>query len=91
MKVLGPVLGGSERVFAAGLRRAVEIGRHVCTLSLGTTEMNHYARFHELAHVRNVILAAAAENMPIPSFRSAYDSVISVDTYGIYGPALLRN
>jgi subtilisin family serine protease len=81
VKVLGPSLGGRGVVFAAGLRWAVENGMDLCNLSLGTTKAAHFATLHELtdlAYFRNVIIVAAANNAPVPSFPSIYPSVISV-------------
>ncbi|HZQ38184.1 MAG TPA: S8 family serine peptidase [Dehalococcoidia bacterium] len=81
VRVLGPRLSGAGVVFAAGLRWAIEQGVQVCNLSLGTTVNDFRAALHELADMaafRNVLLVAAANNMPVPSFPSMYASVISV-------------
>ena len=85
VKVLGSGLSGSGRVFAAGLRWAIDNGIQVCNLSLGTTKRDFFGVFHELADLacfRNLILITAANNMPIPSFPSVYASVISVASHG---------
>jgi subtilisin len=93
IKVLGSGLSGSGRVFAAGLRWAIDNGIQVCNLSLGTTKRDFFGIFHELAdlaYFKNVVLVTAANNMPMPSFPSIYASVISVashdgkDPYTIY-------
>jgi subtilisin family serine protease len=71
-------------VFAAGVRWAIDNGMHVCNLSLGTTRREFYALLHELtdlAYFRNVMLVAAANNLPAPSFPSTCASVISVATH----------
>ncbi len=84
VKVLGSGLSGSGRVFAAGLRWAIDNGIQVCNLSLGTTKRDFFGVFHELAdlaYFRNVALVTAANNMPIPSFPSVYASVISVASH----------
>jgi subtilisin len=89
IKVLGAGLGGSGRVFAAGLRWAIDNGIHVCNLSLGTTKRDFFGIFHELAdlaYFRNVVLVTAANNMPIPSFPSVYASVLSVASHDVKDP-----
>ncbi|HEY7293984.1 MAG TPA: S8 family serine peptidase [Dehalococcoidia bacterium] len=81
VRVLGPRLSGAGVVFAAGLRWAIEHDVQICNLSLGTTVNDFRAALHELADMaafRNVLLVAAANNMPVPSFPSMYASVISV-------------
>jgi subtilisin family serine protease len=81
VRTLNGALSGHGTVFAAGLRWAIEHGMHVCNLSLGTTKKDYFGVFHELtdlAYFRNVLLVAAANNMPIPSFPSVYSSVIAV-------------
>jgi subtilisin len=89
VRVLGRTLSGRGGAFAAGLRWAVENGMHVCNLSLGTTKRDHYATLHEvadLAYFRNVMLIAAANNLPDPSFPSTYASVISVASHAEEDP-----
>ncbi|MBI4492789.1 MAG: S8 family serine peptidase [Chloroflexi bacterium] len=89
VKVLGPGLSGRGPVFLAGLRWAIEHGMHVCNLSLGTTRKDFFGMLHELAdlaYFRNVILVAAANNMPIPSFPSLYASVVSVASHDVKDP-----
>jgi subtilisin family serine protease len=89
VKVLGQRLAGRGTAFAAGLRWAIEHNMQVCNLSLGTTRREFYAVLHELtdlATFRNVILVAAANNMPVPSFPSLYASVISVAAHELQDP-----
>jgi subtilisin len=89
IKVLGPLLMGRGSVFAAGLRWALDNGMHVCNMSLGTTKRTFFAVLHELAdlaYFRNVMLVTAANNAPVPSFPSAYASVISVASHGEQDP-----
>jgi subtilisin len=84
VRVLGGTLSGKGSAFAAGLRWAIDNGMHVCNLSLGTTRREFYAPLHELsdlAYFRNVMLVAAANNLPTPSFPSTCASVISVATH----------
>lgn len=91
VKVLGPALSGRGVVFAAGLRWAIENGMQVCNLSLGTTKKDFFGVFHELAdlaYFHNVMLVAAANNMPIPSFPAMYASVISVASHDLQDPYL---
>lgn len=91
IKVLGAGLSGSGRVFAAGLRWAIDNGINVCNLSLGTTKRDFFGIFHELAdmaYFRNVALVTAANNMPIPSFPSVYASVLSVASHDVKDPYL---
>ena len=81
VKVLGPGLGGRGKVFAAGIRWALDNNIQVCNLSLGTSKPELYGALHELAdqaYFRNVILVAAANNLPVPTFPAVYASVISV-------------
>jgi subtilisin len=81
VKVLGPGLGGRGTVFAAGIRWALDNGMQVCNLSLGTSKPELYGALHELAdlaYFRNVILVAAANNLPVPTYPAVYASVISV-------------
>lgn len=81
IKVLGGTNSGSGAVFAAGLHWAIEHRMNVVNLSLGTTKRDFYPVLHELAdtaYFRRVVLVAAANNLPVPSFPSLYASVISV-------------
>ncbi len=91
VQVLGHSLGGKGVIFASGLRWAIDNGMHVCNLSLGTTKKEFFGILHELAdlaYFRNVMLVAAANNMPIPSFPSVYGSVISVACHDRSDPYL---
>ncbi|HEX8918215.1 MAG TPA: S8 family serine peptidase [Chloroflexota bacterium] len=91
VRVLGRMLTGKGRVFAAALRWAVDNGMDVCNLSLGTTKRALYETLHEisdLAYFRNTILVTAANNMPQPSFPSVYASVISVAAHTEKDPFL---
>lgn len=84
VRVLGTRLSGRGEAFVAGLRWAIDAGMQVCNLSLGTTKRDFFGVFHELAdeaYFRRVLLVAAANNMPIPSFPAVYASVISVASH----------
>lgn len=95
IKVLGPTLGGSGRALLVGLRWAIEQEVHVCNLSLGTTRPEFYAQLHELvdlAWFRKIMLVAAVNNLPVPSFPSTFAPVFSVAaTAGIDASAFLYN
>jgi len=91
VQVLGPRCGGKGIIFAAGLRWAIDNGMQVCNLSLGTTMKDFFGILHELAdlaYFKNVMLVAAANNMPIPSFPAVYSSVISVACHDLKDPLL---
>lgn len=86
VKLLSDGLNCSEQVLAAGLRWVLDNDIQVCNLSLGTTNRDHLAELHELAdlsYFRNVILVAAANNFPAPSFPSSFASVISVASHAV--------
>lgn len=95
IKVLGPSLGGSGRALLAGLRWAIEQNVHICNLSLGTTRPEFYAQLHELvdlAYFRRIMLVAAVNNLPVPSFPSTFAPVFSVAaTEGVEQDSFLYN
>lgn len=93
VRVLGPDSTGKGDPFVAGLRWAIDNGMNVCNLSLGTGLKDYYGPLHKLADLacfHNVLLVAAADNMPVPSFPANFSSVISVaacedkDPYVLY-------
>ena len=91
VKVLGPRLRGRGDVFTASIRWALDNGMDVCNLSLGTTKRDFFAILHELvdeAYFRNVVLVAAANNMPMPSYPSLYSSLLSVASHGRDSPEI---
>lgn len=88
VKVIG-IRGGRGAIFAAGLRWAIENGMQVCNMSLCTTKKEFFGPLHELAdlaYFRNVMLATAANNMPIPGYPSMYASVFSVASHEVKDP-----
>jgi subtilisin family serine protease len=92
VRVLGPRLTGRGAVFARGLRWAVDSGMHVCNLSLGSTKLELFAPFYELAdaaYFRNIALVTAANNFPIASAPSLYASVISVAAHDGQDPHVI--
>ena len=81
VRVLGPNLTGRGAVFAAGLAWAIEHGMDVVNLSLSTRSAAHLAVLHELADLavfRGVMLVAAVNNVPAPSYPSQFAGVFSV-------------
>lgn len=89
VRVLGAQLSGRGETFVAGLRWAIDAGMQLCNLSLGTTKRDFYGVFHELAdeaYFRRVLLVAAANNLPVPSFPAVYSSVISVASHAGHDP-----
>lgn len=90
VRVLGQRLSGKGKVFASGLRWAIDNHMNVINLSLGTSNAEHFSQFHELvdeAYYRRIVLVTAANNMPIISFPSLYSTVISTACYdGANGP-----
>ena len=81
VRVIGRDLTGKAMQFAGGLRWAIEQGMDVVNMSLSTSREEYYGLFHELAdeaYFHNVMLVAAVNNIPAPSYPSLYSSVISV-------------
>ncbi|SVD96744.1 uncharacterized protein METZ01_LOCUS449598, partial [marine metagenome] len=81
IKVLGSNLRGRAVEFLAGLDWAIQEGLDVINLSLGTTNSDYYAKFHQLteeAYFRGICIVTAVNNMPIVSYPSMYSSAFSV-------------
>lgn len=89
VRVLGRNMSGRALQFAGGLDWAIKNGIHVVNMSLSTSKEEYYALFHELADrafFNNVILVAAVNNIPAPSYPSTYSSVISVAAHDCPSP-----
>ena len=81
VRVLNENLTGRGKIFAAGLRWAIEAGMDVCNLSLSTGRAEFFGLFHELAdlaYFRHIPLVCAVNNVPAPSYPSLYAAVLSV-------------
>ena len=81
VRVLDENLTGRAKIFAAGLRWAIEAGMDVCNLSLSTGRAEFFGLFHELAdlaYFRHIPLVCAVNNVPAPSYPSLYAAVLSV-------------
>lgn len=89
IRVLGEKLSGKGIVFAAALRWAIEQRMHVVNLSLSTKKREYFDVFHELAddaYFHHMMLVAAVNNVPAPSYPSQYASVFSVASHGERDP-----
>jgi subtilisin family serine protease len=81
VRVIGPDGLGSSTVLAAGLEWAIANGMQVCNISLGTASTVAAALLRDVAdraYFRHIMLVAAANNDPVPSFPWVFPSVISV-------------
>lgn len=92
IRVLGADLTGRGKIFAAGLRWAIEHNMHVCNLSLSTGRSEFYGLFHELAdlaYFRHIPLVCAANNAPGASYPSLYAAVLSVAAHEGKDPGVI--
>lgn len=81
VRVLGRDGKGRSLQFAAGINWALENGMHVINMSLSTSRSDYFSLFHQLAddaYFKGVMLVAAVNNVPAPSYPSQYSSVLSV-------------
>ncbi len=81
VRVLGRDGKGRSLQFAAGIHWAIENGMQVINMSLSTSRSDYFALFHQLAdeaYFKGVMLVAAVNNVPAPSYPSQYSSVVSV-------------
>ena len=81
VRVLGDNMRGRAVTFAAGLDWAINNGFQVINMSLSTSSENYQKLFYELAddaYFKNVVLVAAVNNIPAPSYPSTFSAVVSV-------------
>lgn len=81
IRVIGRDMSGKAMQFAGGIQWAIEHGMQVVNMSLSTSRQEYFGLFHELAdeaYFHGVVLVAAVNNIPAPSYPSLYSSVISV-------------
>lgn len=79
IRVLGSGGVGDGHSFLAGLEHAIDKRHRVINLSLGTTRPQFFAPLHDLldrAYQAGCIVVAAANNLPQPSFPSAFSSSV---------------
>jgi subtilisin len=84
VRVLGAALTGRGSVLAAGIRWAIEHGMDVVNLSLSTRSRALIDVFYGLvddAAFANVMLVAAVNNVPAPTYPSQFAGVFSVAAY----------
>ncbi len=84
VRVLGSSLSGRGRIFAAGLRWAIEQRVDVVNLSLSSRSHAVLEEFHTLvdeAAFAGVMLVSAVNNVPAPSYPSQFAGVFSVAAY----------
>ncbi|MDT4937994.1 MAG: hypothetical protein QOG80_1665 [Pseudonocardiales bacterium] len=92
VRVLGTRLSGRGEVLAAALDWAIDRGARVINLSLSTGKPDMFARLHEVADRAarsGAVLVCAMNNVPAPSFPSAFSSVVSVAACDGEDPFLL--
>ncbi len=81
VRVLGRNMRGRAMQFAGGIDWAIENGMHVANMSLSTSKEDYLALFYDLADqavFKNIMLVAAVNNIPAPSYPSTFSSVVSV-------------
>lgn len=89
IRVLGPDNRAKGLSFLAALEWAIESGASVVNLSLSSKSEALYADFHALAdraYFANVLLVAAANNVPGPSYPSLFAAVVSVAAHDVRDP-----
>jgi len=89
VQVIDPTGVGDGGVLAAGLEWAVEHGMHVCNVSVGTPSVAAAALLRDVAdraYFRDIVVVAAANNAPEPSFPWMLSSVVSVSATSTAGP-----
>jgi len=89
VKVLGRTLMGRGDVFLAGIRWVVENGIPLANLSLGTTRDKFFGPLHALmdrAYFNRLLMVAAHNNSPTPSFPAVFSSIIGVKAVDVEDP-----
>ncbi|HEX2914993.1 MAG TPA: S8 family serine peptidase [Chloroflexia bacterium] len=84
VQILNERLSCQSALLASALRWVLEQKIDLCNLSLGTVRKHYYSTLYEIANqaaLQNTILIAAADNHSLPSYPSAFDSVISVASH----------
>lgn len=81
VKVLGNTLRGRGDAFLSGIRWVIENKIPLANLSLGTTRDKYFAPLHSLmdrAYFSRLVMVAAHNNSPTPSFPAVFSSIIGV-------------
>jgi len=89
VKVLGSSLTGGGDVFLRGIRWVIENSIPLANLSLGTTRDRYFAPLHNLidrAYFKKLLIVAAQNNAPTPSFPAVFSSIIGVKAVDIDDP-----
>ncbi|MCD4782765.1 MAG: S8 family serine peptidase [Candidatus Eremiobacteraeota bacterium] len=89
VKVLGNTLTGGGDVFLKGIKWVIENKIPLANLSLGTTRDRYFAPLHSLidsAYFKKLLMVAAQNNAPTPSFPAVFSSIIGVKAVDIEDP-----
>ncbi|MFP4498519.1 MAG: S8 family serine peptidase [Vulcanimicrobiota bacterium] len=81
VKVLGSNLRSTGDIFISGLKWALENNVNLVNLSLGTTKSKYYSALQQLtdsAYFKKLLIVAAQNNSPTPSFPAVFSSIIGV-------------
>ena len=89
VKVLGRTLRGRGEAFLSGIKWVIDKGIPLVNLSLGTTKDKYFGPLHSLvdrAYFNRLIMVAAHNNSPTPSFPAVFSSIIGVKAIDIESP-----